>query len=317
MQLLLLLLLSSILFSHGVNVRILKEGVRRPMAPPPILFTHKKDLIRVVPSVGLIEIWRMDNLKEKDRKAFGTKIRTAIKRGDYLIIAFYDGTVDIYDLKSWKKIKSFRGIFLKRIPALMNSCNSCMDFYKDKLIYVDEEGIVMGNTKIRGNYNGVVVHEGKLYAGGKGGIDIFDLGTGNKKGRINMEGDVIFIYSYPPYIVADTTSGVFLIDKDKKIKVVGKDFGFIGRAFRYIRFPVRVEGSRVIYPEIVRFGKFVLGIEYYIRIKDLLSGRTLCNHKVLINDSSGFPADLFIYKGGSIIYSRIDGEFLKVKCGGE
>ena len=317
MQLLILSVLLFIFFSHGSNIRVLKEGVRRPLAPPPVLFVHGENLIRVIPSMAFVEVWGLKDLKEKYRRAFGTRIRTAIKRGDYLIIAFYDGTVEIYDLDSWNKVRSFKGIFLKRIPALMNSCNSCMDFYKGKLIYVDEEGIVMGNTKIRGNYNGVVVQGGKLYAGGKGGIDIFDMDTGKKSGRINTEGDVIFIYSYPPYIVADTTSGVFLIDKDRKIKVVGKDFGFIGRAFRYMRFPVRVEGRRIVYPEIVRFGRFVLGIEYYIRIKDFLNGGTLCNHKVLINDSSGFPADLFIYKDGSIIYSRIDGEFLKVKCGGK
>jgi len=302
--------------SFGGNVKILKEGIRRPATPPPILFTSGERIIRVVPPVALIEIWSSKDLREEERKGFARKIRTAVKRGNLLIIAYYGGTVEIYDLRSWKKVKDFGGVLLKRIPALMNSCNSCIDYYKGKLIYVDSEGIVIGKRKIKGDYNAVVVYEGKLYAGGKGGIDIFDVETGKREGTIETDSEVLFIYSYPPYIVADTTSGVFLIDKSGKKRVVGKDFGFIGKAFRYIRFPVYIRDNVILYPEIVGFGKFILGIEYHLRIKDLRTGKVLCDHRVLINDSSGFPADLFISEDGSIIYSRIDGEFLRIKCGG-
>ncbi len=316
----LFILLFNIPFIYADEVLQLKEGVRRATSPPPILFLYRDTIIRVVPSMSFIEIWDYKGLKEKERKFMGRKIRTALLKGDLFLILYYDEKAEIYKLPSWKRITVHEGIKPKVIKSLMNSCNSCVDFEKDRIFYVSEEGIVIlekkGRRIIKGEFNGIIVEGGKILAGGVNKLDVFDVDGLERIESIKVKGEVLFLSKFGERIIADTTEGVYLIRGRETEELVKKNFGFLGRAFRYVRFPVFIKGDLIMYPEIVRFGKFILGTEYYIKIYDLKNKRLLCNHKVLMNDSAGFISDGIIYDRNSFIYTRIDAEFLKVKCGG-
>ncbi len=308
-------------FANADEVLKLKEGVRRATSPPPMLFISEKNLIRVIPSMSFVEIWDYNTLMEKEKKFMGKKIRTALLREKIFLILYYDNTADIYKFPSWKKLKTIKNIKPKVIKSLMNSCNSCLDLFEGKIFFVTNNGIVIDDGKkrklIKGEFNGLVVDKGKIFAGRNNFLEIFDISTLKKIDRVKLKGEILFINKFGKFIVADTTEGVYLINNKNVKELVKKDFGFIGRAFKYIRFPVHIKGNLIMYPEIVNFGKFVLGTEYYIRIYDLKNKKFLCSHKVLMNDSAGFISDGIIYDIGSIIYTRIDAEFLKVNCGGK
>ncbi len=306
--------------SLGGETLVLKEGVRRATSPPPILFYYKDMILRIIPSMSFIEIWDRLQLKEIDRKFMGKRIRTALLRKNKLIVVYYDGKGEAYELPSWRKINTFKGLNIKVIKSLMNSCNSCIDYHEGKLFYVSEEGIIIMEGKersiLKGDFNGIRVNGKYLIAGGNEEIVFFDLKSLKREKVLRLKGEVLFLDAFGNYTVADTTEGLFLIKGESLKELTRKDFSFIGKAFKYIRFPVYIMDNLILYPHIAGFGKFILGTEYYIKIYDLERDKLLCNHKVLMNDSAGFISDGIIYDKNSFLYTRIDAEFLKVNCGG-